>query len=124
MLTSFDDYPIHQTAEPVAQPASGDRNVYDRYFFNGYSRDGDLFFAAALGLYPNRGVMTSPSRYPASSRCTITTAVTNTRRPSSGPIAEAMRAFTSRRLRHVFADRRGCDARERGSRRRSDDHRS
>ena len=57
MLTSFDDYPIHQTAEPVAQPASGDRNVYDRYFFNGYSRDGDLFFAAALGLYPNRGVM-------------------------------------------------------------------
>jgi hypothetical protein len=57
MLTSFDDYPIHQTAEPVAHPASGDRNVYDRYFFNGYSRTGDLFFAAALGLYPNRRVM-------------------------------------------------------------------
>ena len=57
MLTSFDDYPIHQTAEPVAQPATGDRNFYDRYFFNGYSRDGDLFFAAALGLYPNRRVM-------------------------------------------------------------------
>jgi hypothetical protein len=57
MLTSFDDYPIHQTAEPVAHPASGDRNVYDRYFFNGYSRSGDLFFAAAMGLYPNRGVM-------------------------------------------------------------------
>jgi hypothetical protein len=57
MLTSFDDYPVHQTAEPVAQPASGDRNVYDRYFFNGYSRAGDLFFAAALGLYPNRRVM-------------------------------------------------------------------
>jgi hypothetical protein len=57
MLTSFDDYPVHQTAEPIAHPSSGDRNVYDRYFFNGYSRDGDLFFAAALGLYPNRGVM-------------------------------------------------------------------
>jgi len=57
MLTSFDDYPVHQTAEPVAQPASGDRNFYDRYFFNGYSRTADLFFAVALGLYPNRRVM-------------------------------------------------------------------
>src|SRR5215510_4916276 len=57
MLTGFDDYPVHQTAEPVAQPSTGDRNFYDRYFFNGYSRSGDLFFAAALGLYPNRRVM-------------------------------------------------------------------
>src|SRR5262245_15848570 len=57
MLTSFDDYPVHQTAEPVAAPSTGDRNFYDRYFFNGYSRAGDLFFAAALGVYPNRRVM-------------------------------------------------------------------
>ena len=57
MLTRFDDYPIHQTPEPVAQPFAGDRNFYDRYFFNGYSKDGDLFFAAAMGLYPNRRVM-------------------------------------------------------------------
>jgi hypothetical protein len=57
MLTSFDDYPVHQTAEPVAHSATGDRNFYDRYFFNGYSRTGDLFFAAALGVYPNRRVM-------------------------------------------------------------------
>jgi len=57
MLTRFDDYPIHQTPEPVAQPSTGDRNFYDRYFFNGYSKSGDLFFASALGLYPNRRVM-------------------------------------------------------------------
>jgi hypothetical protein len=57
VLTPFDDYPIHQTPEPVAQPASGDRNVYDRYFFNGYRADGELYFAAAWGLYPNRSVM-------------------------------------------------------------------
>jgi len=57
MLTRLDDYPLHQTAEPIAQPATGDRNFYDRYFFNGYSRSGDLFFAAALGVYPNRRVM-------------------------------------------------------------------
>ncbi|MCC6763658.1 MAG: hypothetical protein IT293_03265 [Deltaproteobacteria bacterium] len=57
MLTRLDDYPLHQTAEPIAQPATGDRNFYDRYFFNGYTRAGDLFFAAALGVYPNRRVM-------------------------------------------------------------------
>ncbi len=57
MLTSYDDYPVHQTPEPVAHPGTGDRNFYDRYFFNGYSRAGDLFFAAALGVYPNRRVM-------------------------------------------------------------------
>ena len=57
MLDRFDDFPVHQTAEPIRTPATGDRNVYDRYFFNGYSRDADLFFAVALGLYPNRRVM-------------------------------------------------------------------
>ncbi|MEM1334784.1 MAG: hypothetical protein AAGG08_15135, partial [Actinomycetota bacterium] len=29
---------------------------YDRYFFNGSTRDTRLFFAAAMGLYPNRHV--------------------------------------------------------------------
>ena len=51
MLSKFDDYPIHQTPEPIAHPVTGDRNFYDRYFFNGFSRDGELFFAAAIGLY-------------------------------------------------------------------------
>jgi hypothetical protein len=65
VLTPFDDFPVHQTPEPIAQPSSGDRNVYDRYFFNGYAlppirgasaADGELYFAAAWGLYPNRSV--------------------------------------------------------------------
>jgi hypothetical protein len=57
VLTPMDDYPIHQTAQPIAVPASGDLNHYDRYFFNGYTRDGSLYFAAALGVYPNRQVI-------------------------------------------------------------------
>ena len=57
MLTRFDDYPIHQTPEPVAHPVSADRNVYDRYWFNGYTADASLYFGVALGLYPNRSVM-------------------------------------------------------------------
>ena len=57
MITSYDDYPIHQTWEPIAHPESGDPGHYDRYFFNGYNEDGSLFFAVAMGLYPNRHVM-------------------------------------------------------------------
>jgi hypothetical protein len=56
MLTKGDDYPIHQTPEPVAF-AGTDRNFYDRYFFNGYSRDSESFFAAALGVYPHINII-------------------------------------------------------------------
>jgi hypothetical protein len=60
MLSKADDYPIHQTPEPVAY-AGTDRNFYDRYFFNGYradpDTDGDGFFAVALGVYPHLNVM-------------------------------------------------------------------
>src|SRR5207244_2187595 len=44
-------------AEPIASTSTGDRNYYDRHFFNGFTRDGDLYFGAALGLYPTRRVM-------------------------------------------------------------------
>jgi hypothetical protein len=57
MLSKYDDFPIHQTSEPILHPATGDRNFYGRYWFNGFSKDGALFFALALGVYPNRHVM-------------------------------------------------------------------
>jgi hypothetical protein len=57
MITQFDEYMIHQTAEPVTQPDPSDRNFYDRYWFNGYSRNGDCTFEVGFGLYPNRLVM-------------------------------------------------------------------
>lgn len=57
MLTRGDDFPIHQTPEPIAY-AGTDRNFYDRYFFNGYAmKQGDTaFFAAAFGVYPHLNV--------------------------------------------------------------------
>lgn len=55
MLTPFDDYPIHQTPLPVAQAGEGHPDFYDRFWFNGYNED--FYFAVALGLYPNRGVI-------------------------------------------------------------------
>lgn len=56
MLTRADDFPIHQTAEPIAV-AGSDRNFYDRYFFNGYDAKGDVMFAIALGVYPVLNIM-------------------------------------------------------------------
>ena len=56
MLTAGDEYPIHQTPEPVAF-AGSDRNFYDRFFFNGVSPDGETFFAAAMGVYPHLNVI-------------------------------------------------------------------
>ena len=56
MLTKGDDYPLHQTPDPIAF-AGPERNFYDRYFFNGYSADGEMFFAFALGVYPNLNIM-------------------------------------------------------------------
>jgi hypothetical protein len=56
MLTKADDYPVHQLPEPIATSGT-DRNFYDRYFFNGYTPDGGVFFAAALGVYPHLNVM-------------------------------------------------------------------
>lgn len=55
VLTKGDDFPLHQTPEPVAY-AGTDRNFYDRYFFNGYAPDGSGFFAVAFGIYPHLNV--------------------------------------------------------------------
>ena len=56
MLTAGDEYPIHQTPEPIAFSGS-DRNFYDRFFFNGYNADGSVFFAIAFGVYPHLNIM-------------------------------------------------------------------
>ena len=55
MLTKGDEFPLHQTPEPIAF-ATGDRNFYDRYFFNGALADGSGFFAAAFGVYPHLNI--------------------------------------------------------------------
>ena len=57
MITQGDDYPIHQTPEPVQQVFTSDRNFYDRFFFNGYFREGEPYFAVAMGIYPNVGII-------------------------------------------------------------------
>ncbi len=51
----FDDYPVHQTVLPLAHAGGSHPDFYDRFFFNGYTEDS--YFAVALGVYPNRGVI-------------------------------------------------------------------
>ncbi len=57
MLSKFDDYPIHQLPQPIAQPLSGDRNCYDRYWFNGYQDDGEFYIGIGSAIYPNLGIL-------------------------------------------------------------------
>lgn len=57
MLNKLDDFPIHQTSEPIAHPATSDRNAYDRTWFNGYAEDGSYYFGIGMAVYPHRGIL-------------------------------------------------------------------
>lgn len=57
MLNKLDDYPIHQTPEPIAHPATSDRNAYDRTWFNGYASDGSYYFGIGMAIYPHRNIL-------------------------------------------------------------------
>jgi hypothetical protein len=57
VLNKLDDFPIHQTPEPIAHPATTDRNVYDRTWFNGYAADGSAYFGIGMAIYPHRRIL-------------------------------------------------------------------
>ena len=54
-LSSYDDFPVHQSAELIANAATSDRNAYDRYYFNMYPENKEFFAIFGLGQYPNLG---------------------------------------------------------------------
>ncbi|MFN8035490.1 MAG: hypothetical protein U0V73_06120 [Acidimicrobiia bacterium] len=55
MLTSWDDYPVHQVAETIRHVGTSDRNFYDRYYFNLHGSSDELFLIMGMGQYPNLG---------------------------------------------------------------------
>jgi len=57
MLSPFDDYAIHQAPVPVNDHVLTDPNAYERYWFGGFGAQGEYYFGAGLGLYPNRDVL-------------------------------------------------------------------
>ena len=57
MLTSWDEYPIHQTSLPIAVTASSEGGRYDRYWLAMYDLKTTTQLGVALGIYPNRMVV-------------------------------------------------------------------
>jgi hypothetical protein len=55
VLTSWDDYPVHQVAEPIRHAGTSDRHFYDRYYFNLHASSDELFMVMGMGQYPNLG---------------------------------------------------------------------
>ena len=56
MLSTADEYPIHQVAETIRNVGTSDRNFYDRYYFNLHASSDELFMVTGMGQYPNLGV--------------------------------------------------------------------
>jgi len=54
-ISSWDDFPVHQTPEFIRHVATSDRNFYDRYYFNMHSSSDEFFAIFSLGQYPNLG---------------------------------------------------------------------
>jgi hypothetical protein len=54
-ISSWDDFPVHQTSEYIRHVATSDRNFYDRYYFNLHPSSDDYFAIFGLGVYPNLG---------------------------------------------------------------------
>jgi hypothetical protein len=55
VISAWDDFPVHQTAQPVRFVATSDRNFYDRYYFNLHGSSDELFLIMGMGVYPNLG---------------------------------------------------------------------
>jgi len=59
MLSTMDDYPLHQTSDVMRLTQTSDRNFYDRYYFNLMNGTEDVFLVFGLGQYPNLGTQDS-----------------------------------------------------------------
>lgn len=54
-LGPFDEYPIHQTPEPLRFMASSDGRAFERYYFAGTDAEQELIVELGFGVYPNAG---------------------------------------------------------------------
>lgn len=55
MLSTMDDYPLHQIADVMRFTQTSDRNFYDRYYFNMHNGTDEIFVIFGLGQYPTLG---------------------------------------------------------------------
>lgn len=57
MLSTFDDYLIHQSPAPVLHPTDGDPNFYERYYATAFAPDASAHLGFGLSVYPNTGII-------------------------------------------------------------------
>lgn len=57
MLSPWDDYLIHQMADPVDRVENDDPRWFDRLYFGIHDSEGKFLVVTGLGTYPNTGVM-------------------------------------------------------------------
>jgi hypothetical protein len=55
-VSRWDDYLIHQIAQPIDTVGTHDENFMDRLWFMAHTEDGSLQMMAGLGVYPNKGL--------------------------------------------------------------------
>jgi len=58
-ISSWDEFPVHQTSEPVRHVATSDRNFFDRYYFNCQASSDEIMVVISMGQYPNLGTQDS-----------------------------------------------------------------
>lgn len=54
LVSRFDEYPVHQTEQPLARVASEHPEWQDRFYFNVHDRNGEFAIITGLGAFPNR----------------------------------------------------------------------
>jgi hypothetical protein len=56
-LSRLDEYPIHQTTEPLRLVAATDPRAFERYWFTAQDDAGESFLVTGFAVYPNLGTV-------------------------------------------------------------------
>jgi hypothetical protein len=54
-LCGWDEYPIHQSNEPLRLVATTDPRAFERYWFTAADDTGEFYLVTGMGFYPNMG---------------------------------------------------------------------
>ncbi|MCY4037237.1 MAG: hypothetical protein OXF64_07295, partial [bacterium] len=55
-ISSWDEFPVHQSPDWIRHAGTTDRNFYDRNYFCMHGSSDELFAIFGMGQYPNLGV--------------------------------------------------------------------
>ena len=58
-ISSWDEFPVQQTSEPIRYVETSDRDFFDRYYINCQASSDDIVVVISIGQYPNPGTQDS-----------------------------------------------------------------